>query len=764
MEQRRGWPRGPSGSWTLIVLLLMMAIAVAHNEARAENDILGDNVFLRLKQEGQGLNTDGGQCDDQDGQCTDQFCFRPHCTDRYCLRQNGRGSCDGACMAKFQFCSDSNCCQPFTCTQFCQSGRTYAKRGGLKGRKMKAWIRKWRQKCKCAAASESMAAPTPAPSPALSTDSGQFCRNSCDYFCETATDRCKNRSCARKRKRCSKGCNCSPLSCRQLCNSEKGAESQCAIKGWNAEKCEVETSRCRNSKRSCALTKTGTPGPTLLPTGKSPTSSPATSHPSPAPSSVPSQQPSSPRGASSSRGPTGSPSFPPSPGLSLAPTKSSGSVPSKRPSRRPSPVPSRRPSPVASPGPSNTSGTSSSPSESPSLKPSSGSWLKLGNDMVGELGGDRSAVCVSISGNGLRVAIGADQANAANGSSDTGHVRVYEYSGGAWGQIGGDIDGEAQGDRSGNAVSMNADGSRVAIGARFNGTNRGHVRVYQSTGGAWAQIGVDINGETDGDGFGSSVSMSADGNRLAVGAQYNYGASGSSVGVGHVRVFEYISNKGGSFSQIGADIDGEEAGDESGFAVSLSADGTRVAIGAKSNDGNGPSSGHVRVYAYSGGSWAQIGPDIDGEASGDGSGGSVSLSSDGSRIAVGAPGNASARGHVRVYAYSSGGWQKLGGDIDGEAAGDSFGWSVSLSADGSRVAVGAPYNDGSSGDSGHVRVYDYRGSSWVQAGVDLDGLSARDSFGGSVSMSTDGSRVAIGAPDSDGPSGVNNGRVQVYKY
>ena len=51
-----------------------------------------------------------------------------------------------------------------------------------------------------------------------------------------------------------------------------------------------------------------------------------------------------------------------------------------------------------------------------------------------------------------------------------------------------------------------------------------------------------------------------------------------------------------------------------------------------------------------------------------------------------------------------------------------------------------------------------------QAGVDLDGLSARDSFGGSVSMSTDGSRVAIGAPDSDGPSGVNNGRVQVYKY
>ena len=49
--------------------------------------------------------------------------------------------------------------------------------------------------------------------------------------------------------------------------------------------------------------------------------------------------------------------------------------------------------------------------------------------------------------------------------------------------------------------------------------------------------------------------------------------------------------------QLGEDIDGEAADDESGRSVSLSADGNIVAIGAYRNDGNGSNSGHVRVYA-----------------------------------------------------------------------------------------------------------------------------------------------------------------------
>ena len=104
--------------------------------------------------------------------------------------------------------------------------------------------------------------------------------------------------------------------------------------------------------------------------------------------------------------------------------------------------------------------------------------------------------------------------------------------------------------------------------------------------------------------------------------------------------------------QIGVDIDGEAADDWSGSSVSLSSDGTRVAIGAYKNDGNGTDAGHVRIYEYSAGSWTQLGADIDGEAAGDYSGFSVSLSSDGTTVAIGAPDNddnGNSAGHVRVY-------------------------------------------------------------------------------------------------------------------
>ena len=98
-----------------------------------------------------------------------------------------------------------------------------------------------------------------------------------------------------------------------------------------------------------------------------------------------------------------------------------------------------------------------------------------------------------------------------------------------------------------------------------------------------------------------------------------------------------MTYSGNAWTQVGGDIDGEAADDQSGFSVSLSSDGTRVAIGALANDGNGSAAGHVRVYEYSGSAWAQLGDDIDGEAADDQSGFSVSLSSDGTRVAIGAP-------------------------------------------------------------------------------------------------------------------------------
>jgi hypothetical protein len=254
----------------------------------------------------------------------------------------------------------------------------------------------------------------------------------------------------------------------------------------------------------------------------------------------------------------------------------------------------------------------------------------------------------------------------------------------------------------------------------------------------WTQMGDDINGEAAFDNSGYSVSLSADGSIVAIGALYNDGNGSNS---GHVRVYKNIN---GVWTKVGEDINGEAAADNSGSSVSLSADGSTVAIGAIYNDGNGVDSGHVRVYKNINSVWTQIGQDINGEAAYDNSGNSVSLSADGSTVAIGAPGNGTTnKGHVRVYKYSGTQWNKLGQDIDGEAADDYSGISVSLSADGSTVAIGASGNDGNGVDSGHVRVYNYNGSVWAKQGQDIDGEAEYHYSGSSVSLSADGSTVAI---------------------
>ena len=61
-----------------------------------------------------------------------------------------------------------------------------------------------------------------------------------------------------------------------------------------------------------------------------------------------------------------------------------------------------------------------------------------------------------------------------------------------------------------------------------------------------------------------------------------------------------------------------------------------------------------------------------------------------------------------MYEWNDGSWQQKGADIDGEAASDHSGFSVSVSSDGTVLAIGARYNDGVNGsDSGHVRVFEY---------------------------------------------------------
>jgi hypothetical protein len=386
---------------------------------------------------------------------------------------------------------------------------------------------------------------------------------------------------------------------------------------------------------------------------------------------------------------------------------------------------------------------------------------QVGEDIDGETANDRSGWSVSMDSDGSHVAIGSRYNDAGIPGSNLGHVRVYEYSSGSWSQVGADIDGEANTDYSGHSVSLDSDGSHVIIGAPENdgagGYNSGHARVYEYSSGSWSQLGSDIDGDAVGDNMGISVSIDSDGSHIAVGAIYK---DGNGSDAGHVRIFEY---DGSAWSQVGSDIHGETAGDQSGVSVSIDSDGSHVAIGSTQNDDGGGNSGHVRVFEYSGSSWSQIGSDIDGEAAGDYSGGSISIDSDGSHVAIGAENKNSNTGQVRVFEYTGGSWSQLGSDIDGVAAGDYFGTSVSIDSDGINLIVGGKGNDDGSGNAGHVRLYSYSGSSWVQIGDDIYGESASDYSGSSVSIDSDGSHVALSAPYNSG-SASSAGHVRVFTF
>ena len=325
----------------------------------------------------------------------------------------------------------------------------------------------------------------------------------------------------------------------------------------------------------------------------------------------------------------------------------------------------------------------------------------------------------------------------------------------------------------------------------------------------WVQMGGDIDGEAASDQSGISVSLSSDGTIVAIGAYANDGAGGANSG--HVRVYQYDATKTTAetdqtssdfgpvgWRRLGADIDGDATSDFSGFSVSLSSDGTILAVGAHGNDDAGSAAGHVKVYEYSGGSWSQLGADINGEAASDQSGISVSLSDDGTIVAIGAHTNNGAgsnAGHARVYEYDATktttvtdqssadfgpiGWRRLGADIDGEAADDYSGYSVSLSSDGTIVAIGAYLNDGTGSNAGHVRVYEYDATKttaetdqssadfgpigWRRLGADIDGEASEDRNGCCVSLSSDGTIVAIGARGND-DAGTTAGHVRVYEY
>lgn len=373
-------------------------------------------------------------------------------------------------------------------------------------------------------------------------------------------------------------------------------------------------------------------------------------------------------------------------------------------------------------------------------------FSQIGQDIDG-VTSDQSGYSLSLNSSGDRIVVGGfSNSSVAN---NNGVARMYEYDGSMWVQMGQDIYGAAN-DVLGNSVAMDDAGGRVVIAKLGNVSQSGAVEVYEYNGNSWDLLGQTILAEEWAELFGYSVAISANGNRIVVGAAAT--DAGTPNG-GSARVYEF---NGSNWVQIGQDIYGL-FNEMFGSAVSIDPTGGVIAVGGP-NEG----AGVVRVYGFNGSNWVQMGSDLLGASTGDEYGTSVSLGSDGNFVAVGAPfGGGQMRGTVQVYQLNGSNWvqtaQTIIGDIFDRVGGFE---GVSIEPIGERLVVGSAMNSAVGTYSGQARVYFFDGSSWVLGGV-IDGESSGDRMG-QVSISDDGQKVACGARYNTG-GGQSAGQARVFE-
>ena len=289
-----------------------------------------------------------------------------------------------------------------------------------------------------------------------------------------------------------------------------------------------------------------------------------------------------------------------------------------------------------------------------------------------------------------------------------------------------------------SSVALSNDGSIVAVSWTTHDSNRGMVQVFQNVSNVWTQLGSDILGQATENYFGSGVDLSSDGTIIAIGGMKH--SSNNKNRNGHVQIYQW---NGTAWVQLGADIVGNNHIEEIGHKLSISSDGTVVAFGTYHN------ANLIRVYEWNGSAWVQKGTDIVGDLSSDKFGRSLSISNDGTRILVGAPqkdnlGPANGSyGYVSVYDWNGSAWTQVGSNINGVVLDNEFGVAVSLSGDGSTLAVCSIVE---------TFFYQYNGSAWVQKGTSVDDLGTETN----VSISNDGIWAIVGSKWSE--------NVIIYKY
>ena len=340
---------------------------------------------------------------------------------------------------------------------------------------------------------------------------------------------------------------------------------------------------------------------------------------------------------------------------------------------------------------------------------------------------------LALSGDGTRMVVGATLYDVSP-LSNNGLVRVLEWDGSDWNQIGDDFNGLVGNAQLGRAVAISQNGNVIVAATPNPSSGAGYVLAADYVDGSWVSRTV-LTGASSSS-FGNSVGLSADGMRIVIGSPGNDTVGGNA---GAVHVYDW---DGSTWTQVGSTIFGETAGDDFGTDVSISNDGTRIAVGAPDwNTGQG----RVYVYEYSGGSWSLKGSELEGYAAGaESMGTSVAISGDGNWVIGGEPDHSSSTGSIRVWEWSatSADWV-VAQYIDGSAASDRFGFDVSISSDGQRIAVAAYGNDDNGSSAGVIRVYDWNGAKFNQVGGDFFRWPG-DNYGNNVDMSADGRVVAGG--------------------
>eukprot|EP00531_Pseudo-nitzschia_arenysensis_P006198 CAMPEP_0116143768 /NCGR_PEP_ID=MMETSP0329-20121206/15628_1 /TAXON_ID=697910 /ORGANISM="Pseudo-nitzschia arenysensis, Strain B593" /LENGTH=881 /DNA_ID=CAMNT_0003639113 /DNA_START=187 /DNA_END=2832 /DNA_ORIENTATION=+ len=317
--------------------------------------------------------------------------------------------------------------------------------------------------------------------------------------------------------------------------------------------------------------------------------------------------------------------------------------------------------------------------------------------------------------------------------------------------------------RFGNAVAISGDGNRVAVGLpglddSEDGIFRsvGSVQIFDLINGTFVSS-TEIFGVHSIAELGTNVALSDDGKRLAIGApSYN------SDETGYVEIYQE-SNITGQWT-LAANFSGDTEDGVFGDAVGFSGDGRVVAIGDKYSDDRGVNDvGAVTVYQEIDGTWSQMGTTLLGSKNQERFGWSVSLSRDGNRVAASSL-SGSEPGSVQVFDFDGTAWELAGSSLVGESTRESFGVSVELSRDGSVVAVSATdySREGQEDGVGVVRSYKYNEDNWEPYGQPLEGEKKLDAFGSSISLSQDGNRIAIGGPE-NGNFCNNCGQVKVFE-